>query len=253
MWQQLLARATGASLRWPHAAVLAASVWLAYAADRWIEGWRLDWRFVRTQRHQFYQRQRILVAALWGAVLAVDLGLAVTTMGMTEIARGLVLLPPVLAYLLSHQFIHRTRRWRAPKEVIVAVLLTAGVAIFLPSPALSAAAPGLAAFAGVSFVNCALISAWEREVDRAHGQTSLARDSARAARVIRWLPWLAACAGVAALPWIDAPRGPVVCGVVSAVLLGLVDRAETRLGWAAARVLADVALLTPLAPLLWTS
>jgi hypothetical protein len=38
---------------------------------------------------------------------------------------------------------------------------------------------------------------------------------------------------------------------VSGVLLGVVDLAEKRTGRVAARVLADVALLTPLVPVLW--
>jgi hypothetical protein len=253
VWQTLVARTAGASLRWPHAVVLAASVWLAYAADRWIEGWRLDWRFVRTQRHHFYQRQRFVVAAAWLLILVADVTVASTMLDAREVVRGLLLVAPVLAYLLSHQFLHRTRRWRAPKELIVAALLTAGVAVFLwPASSLLDLAAGLGTFAAVSFVNCALISSWEREVDRSHGQTSLALGSEQAALLIRWLPWLTALAGGA---WIaalgSAPGVPIACGIVSAILMGLLDRAERRLGWAAARVLADVALLTPIAPLLW--
>jgi hypothetical protein len=234
---------------------MAASVWLAYAADRWIEGWRLDWRFVRTQRHHFYQRQRWFVAAAWLGVLIADVTLATTMMASREIGRGLLLVAPVLVYLLSHQFLHRTSPWRAPKELIIAVLLTAGVAVFLwPASSVATLATGLATFAVVSFVNCALISSWEREVDQSHGQTSMALDSAQAAQLIRWLPWAAAIAGgvlVASCGWLSTT--PMVCGVVSAVLMGVLDRAEHHLGWAAARVLADVALLTPIAPLLWTT
>ena len=37
-WQAVLAHAARVRLEWPHAVVLSASVWLAYAADRWIEG-----------------------------------------------------------------------------------------------------------------------------------------------------------------------------------------------------------------------
>ena len=255
VWQTLLARSTGTALAWPYVAVLGASVWLAYAADRWLEGWRLDWRFVRTQRHHFYQRHRAVVAAAWLCVLGADVALAVTRMTTREIGRGLLLVAPVLAYLLSHQFLHRTRRWRAPKELVVAMLLTAGVAVFLtPTASVDARAWGLGVFAIVSFVNCALISSWEREVDQAHGQTSLALVSLRAARLIRWLPWLAAGAGtVLILIAGPASTGSIACGIASAILLGVLDRAEHRIGWAAARVLADVALLTPLAPLFWAA
>jgi hypothetical protein len=104
----------------------------------------------------------------------------------------------------------------------------------------------------VSFVNCALISSWEREVDRAHGQTSLALDSRHAARAIVWLPWIAAAAALllaAAGP--AASRVPAGCGAAAAFLLAAIDEVEPAVGWAAAHVLADVALMTPIVPLLW--
>jgi hypothetical protein len=44
---------------------------------------------------------------------------------------------------------------------------------------------------------------------------------------------------------------PGACGAVSAVVLVIVDGFEEATGWAAAHVLADVALMTPIVPLLW--
>ncbi|HWB29542.1 MAG TPA: hypothetical protein VG736_03495 [Vicinamibacterales bacterium] len=253
LWQTLIARAARVPLRGPHVVVLALSIWLAYAADRWIEGWRLDSRRIRTQRHHFYQRWRWRVAAAWIAVAAVDAAVALAGLDETSLFRGAVLLAPVLMYLLSHQLVHRDRPWRAPKEIVVALLLTGGVAVFLLSSAdAEGLVAGLGAFALVSFVNCALISSWEREVDRAHGQTSLALDSRRAARAIVWLPWIAAAAAllltVAGPP---ASRVPAGCGAASALLLAAIDGIEPAVGWAAAHVLADVAVTTPIVPLLW--
>jgi hypothetical protein len=252
-WQALLARVLDVRLRWPEVAVLAISVWLAYAADRWIEGWRLDARIVRTQRHLFYQRRRWPVAGVWVTAFAADVGLALAGLARRELTAGLLLLLPVLAYLLSHQTIHRHRRWRAPKEVVVAVLLTGGVALFL-EPAVSVArlVEGLTIFAVLSFANCALISSWEHDVDLAHGQNSLVVDFARARRFVVWLPWLLAAWGVLMEGATGGPmRVVVACGVASAALLGAVDRVEPRIGRAAARVLADVALMTPVLPLAW--
>jgi hypothetical protein len=253
LWQALIARAARVPLRWPHLVVLALSIWLAYAADRWIEGWRLDSRRIRTQRHRFYQRRRWLVAAAWIAIAVIDAAVALTRLDERLLFRGAVLLAPVLAYLLSHQLVHRDRPWRAPKEIVVALLLTAGVAVFLSSSAgAGRLVAALGAFALVSFVNCALISSWEREVDRAHGQTSLALDSRHAARAIVWLPWIAAAAALllaAAGP--AASRVPAGCGAAAAFLLAAIDEVEPAVGWAAAHVLADVALMTPIVPLLW--
>jgi hypothetical protein len=252
LWQALIARVVAADLRWPHVYVLGTSVWLAYAADRWIEGFRLDRRTVRTQRHFFYQRRRWTVAAVWACVCATDVGVAVGHLSRSDLIHGLALLVPVLAYLLSHQLVHRDRRWRAPKELVTAVLLTAGVLLFAwpAANAVQLIYPA-ATFALVGFTNCALISAWERDVDRAHGQTSLARDSARTVRLIRRLPWLIAAAGLLVIPILaNTVRPVVVAGLASALLLGVVDRAERSAGWALARVLADLALVTPAIPLI---
>ena len=48
----------------------------------------------------------------------------------------------------------------------------------------------------------------------------------------------------------DAARIATACGAASSLLLGAIDRAEPSLGRQPARVLADVALFTPLVPLL---
>ncbi len=80
VWQAALARVAGVELRWPHVAVLGATVWLAYVADRWIEGWRLQWPDIRTQRHQFYLRWRWPVALTWIVVAAAN-----AIVGFTEL------------------------------------------------------------------------------------------------------------------------------------------------------------------------
>jgi len=250
LWQWLLARTARVALGWPHALVLGSSVWLAYAADRWIEGWQLAPGEARTQRHHFYQQWRWPVAVLWLLVLAADLATACTRFTLREFEAGLVLLAPVLAYLLSHQFIHRHHPWRAPKEVCVAALLAGGVALFplaQPAVALQPLAGPLVLFTLLCFANCALISVWEREVDSSHGQTSLARQFRRGAAFSRALPWmLAAVAALLASTETGDDRLAAGCAIASSVLLGTIDRLEARLGWQLARVLADVALMTPL-------
>jgi hypothetical protein len=245
-WLALLSRSLRVDLEWPPLFVLGASVWLAYAADRWIEGWRLPEEHVRTPRHRFYQRWRGPIAAVWVVVLAADIAVALTRLTSTAVIAGWVVTAAVATYLLSHQHVHRTRRWRLPKEICVALLLTAGIGVFLVGAADPVAiAPLLTLFAAVCFVNCALISAWEREVDRVQQQSSLALDS-RIATWIPWMPWLLAAAATAMAVAGTASHRPVaLCAAASALLLALVDRLEPRLGWRRARVLADLVLLTP--------
>ena len=248
-WQAVLAHVARVRLEWPQAFVLMASVWLAYAADRWIEGWRLAPATVRTARHAFYQRWR------WTDVRALDDRPRVGSVGRTdpsflrELQAGWLVVPPVLAYLLSHQFVHRNRRWRAPKEACVALLLGAGVALFPlahPGPYHRHLWPTLVLFVLLCFANCALISIWEREVDRSHGQTSLALQF-ESAGWIHVLPWaLVVVAAAFGLVEAGDARVAAACAAGSAAVLALVDRLHPRLGRRLARVLADVALLTPI-------
>lgn len=247
-WQILLASVAGVRLGWPHGFVLAASVWLSYTADRWIEGWRLAPAAIRTARHSFYQRRRWLLFVIWLAVLAADMAVALTRLSRQELVTGWLVVPPVLAYLLSHQLIHRNHPWRVPKEICVALLLGCGAAVF---PIAGAGVYrrtvwlALGLFVALAFANCALISVWEAEVDRSHGQTSLALQFVGHGW-IHGLPWL--LAGLAALFVLGGGnlRVAAVCSVGSAILLGIVDVLHLRLGWRVSRVLADVALLTPL-------
>jgi 4-hydroxybenzoate polyprenyltransferase len=250
LWQWLLARLVHAALGWPHVFVLASSVWLVYAGDRWGEGWRLAPEQISTHRHTFYRWRRWPIAGLWlaWAVTAVDV--ALTRLSRQEIEGGLLLLAAVLTYLLSHQVFHRDRRWRAPKELCIATLFGAGVALF--AAVQSSAAPRQLAVPVVLFMllclaNCALISTWEQEVDERHGEMSLARQFRGGARFSRALPWIVAAVAPIALAADVHAAGPGVAGcvVASSVLLGAVERAEPRIGRQLARVLADVALMTP--------
>jgi hypothetical protein len=252
LWQAMLARSASAGIGAPERLVLGSSVWLAYAADRWIEVWRLQPDRIRTHRHRFHLRWRWEIFAVWVAVLGLDVAEAFHGLGPGELGAGALLLLAVATYLLSHQLVHRASRWRAPKEACVALLLGAGAAVFVMGrpgarPALIAAP--LSLFVLLCFANCALISLWEDEVDRSHGATSLALQFGGAARGVRALPWLLALLAAAA-GLMAGPAQAAACAAASGVLLGLVDLAERRIGRMAARVLADVALMTPLVPLL---
>lgn len=186
---------------------------------------------------------------IWTLVLLADVSTALTRLTRREFEAGLLLLAPVIAYLLSHQLIHRHRAWRVPKEVCVAALFGSGVAIFLvasPSFAWPPLALPLGLFTLLCFINCALISVWEHQIDQSHGQTSLALQFDGSVRLSRALPWLLAIAA-GGLAWTEtgAARNAVACAAMSSILLGIIDRSESRLGPQLARVLADVALLTP--------
>ncbi|MEZ5415549.1 MAG: hypothetical protein R3F03_14685 [Opitutaceae bacterium] len=246
-WQWFFGRIAGASINWHHHIILGSAVWLAYAADRWIEGWIVPAEKIRTKRHAFYQRHRWSALVIWLLVLTAAVATAWRWLHPSEFDAGLIVLGPVLLYLLSHQLAHRHHPWRVPKEVCVALLFAAGTSCFILAQDQSLAGPLLAPltlFAGLGLANCALISVWESEVDREHGQTSLALQHPARARLIHALPWLLAMVSVlygllkSTIDWSAL--------TASALLLGLVDLGHHRTGREISRVLADVALLTPL-------
>jgi hypothetical protein len=64
--------------------------------------------------------------------------------------------------------------------------------------------------------------------------------------MIAALPWIAAVAAALVLGFGPAATRPVAgVAFISALLLAGIDRLEPRLGWPAARVMSDLALLTP--------
>lgn len=247
VWQAAAAATAGVAIGWPQRVVLAASVWLAYATDRWLEAWRLPAPMVRTPRHAFHQRRRWTIAAVAASVLVADITLAVASLSASDLFAGLWLALAAACYVLSHQWLHRAARWRAPKEVVVAVLLAAGVWLFVRHGPAAAVWPTVGLFALLCLTNISLISTWEVDVDRRHGQSSLALHSDAARRWIPLLPWLAALvAVVVAIAGAPAVRAVAACAFVSALLLAASDRLEPRTGWPLARVSSDLALLTPL-------
>ncbi|HEU5080289.1 MAG TPA: hypothetical protein VFT72_13845 [Opitutaceae bacterium] len=254
-WQAVFARAGSVTLHWPHVFILGSSVWLAYTADRWIEGWRLAPEAVLTQRHYFAVRWRWPQMIAWCLVLAADLTISIQRLTTAEFKAGLLLLVPVLAYLLSHQLLHRNHPWRLPKEICVALLMCGGAVVFvlpqLPHP--SAALWMLTLHFGIlCFANCVLISIWENEVDESHGQDSLAKRLGRFTHISRAIPLMLTveCSFVALDVSHDWLRRAYFCIAASGLLLAGVDYLEMKAGRQLARVLADAVLLTPVVALL---
>lgn len=251
-WQAFFAQLWRAPLRAHHVLLLGAATWLVYAADRWMEGLEIDPARVQTQRHRFYQRWRWPLAGLILVVAAGAAGIAWASLSQPEWRAGLAIATPVAAYLVVGPLLRRTRPWRLPKEVLIAVLFCASTACF---PLVAGGgitwrrALELGWFALLCFSNLALIARWEREVDVAHGQVSLALRHPAAARLIRLLPWLCsvAAAVVGGMHRLD-PR-LAGCLTVSGLLMGCLDQAEPRIGRQMARALVDATLLTPLLPL----
>jgi hypothetical protein len=249
-WQALFAFVVNVRLPWHDPVLLGLGVWIVYAADRWIEGWRLSPEMVQTPRHLFYIRHRWPVFGIAVAVILATAVIAFIQLETREFKASFVLLIPTLLYLFSHQLLHRHHPLRLPKEICIAVIFALGCAL---APAVHAPdrlrlllGPPVLLFCLLCFANCALISVWEKEVDARHGQTSLALQLKGAAVLIHLLPWLIAIASVAAvLAGNPASRAAAICAAASGLLLGLLDFFQPRLGRIPSRAAVDLTLMTP--------
>lgn len=249
-WQSILARVVGITLQPYHVVLLGVSVWLAYAADRWIEGWRLSTETVRTQRHYFFLRWRWPAFSIWIVALVVGIGLAIYRFTPREWLASIGMLAATLLYVLSHQFLHRAQLWRVPKEICVAVIIALGSALYpatLATDKLQLLALSTGLFMLLCLTNCLLISEWEHEVDLRHGQKSFAFQFSHARAFAEALPYgiLALSIGIACLSD-GATCTAAWCGAVSAMLLAALNALQPKIGRELAHLLADVVLLTPL-------
>lgn len=255
VWQRWWARSTGIALPLSREIVLGLGVWAIYLADRLADTAHDEYRLGGAARHVFSGDRRHL---LWPLALGVALILAVLTplcLSGGEFHAGLGLLALASGYFwLVHG--QTSRGWSAylPKEAVVGAMFGAGTVFFVVCRAHSlppAFWMNAGLFAAVCFLNCALITHWERHAWDVRERSSLLNSfpglSARLGLASVALAGLAfaVCAGSRSLDGL-----PVA---VSALLLAGLDFHKTKLSVDALRVLADVVLLTPWLILAWNA
>ena len=245
LWQALFAQVFGVSLAWYHVFLLAAPVWLVYSADRLFDGWQRHPEGAQTRRHRFYIVYRKEVVGVWLAVLIASLLAALLTLRPVELLGGFLVLSATLGYLARLHLSPGTKLI-VPKEVQVALLFGAGVALFLvPLGAPWRILSPLVLFTLLCALNCAFISHWEAATDTQQ-HLSLLRYSHLERRLLHVALTLMC---VSLLFTFTFSGAAPLYGAVAGSALALFELERTHLGPAALRVLGDAALLTP-APLL---
>jgi len=247
LWQILFARCFHASPDSLPAVLLVLAVWLIYAADRALDAWSGNGRL---PRHEFYRRHWKSVLPLWVTVLAFTTWLASAYLPAVLFHRGLALLAAIGIYFgIVHLAPERIRRvW--PKEAAVAVLFALGASIATWTKVQSTADTlSILLFSCLCWINCVAIEHWENERWQSAGWSRQAGDEPKEVGAFLGLPIGVAAlfVGVAALLFLSEHR-PVIGGAETASALAFVwlDRARRRLSADALRVLADVALLSPI-------
>lgn len=244
LWAWFFARAMQLHIPLFAPLLLALGTWLLYVADRILDGLRQG-ELLR-ERHQFHARHRIAFLSA-ASLLAVLLAWSVVTRMRPEAVRenawiGIF----ALIYLFA---VHRMPAFTLPKELAVAILFAAAVAV----PAWSRLgggnglgkeqlAPAVVCFAGLCWINCVGIEKWEAG--------GLVNPTTRWASLhLRLIVTMIALFSLAAA--LLAPsRGLVtvyLAALLSSGLLFVLDARGSRLSPLHLRIAADAALLTPLA------
>jgi hypothetical protein len=264
VWQSFFARVLQVELAWHQGWLLGMAVWVVYAADRWIEGWRLTPGMVQTHRHDFSIRWRWPLLGAGLVVIGISLEVALAHMQRIEWVGSLILLAATLVYLFSHQGLHRQLPGKVPKELCVAILFPLGTSLFPAIQLISIPGTGhspleawtsdrmqalwvpLGCFALLCLANLMLISVWEAEVDIQHGQTSLALQCSEKQHWIHLFPRMLVILGLPAVFFAEGhDRTAMTCFTLSAFFLALLDCVEPRIGRELSRSLIDLMLLPP--------
>jgi hypothetical protein len=231
VWQRFLANRSAIPLPWEASAALAAAVWCIYLADRWLDARR---GAVEAERHRIAARRPGLF--MTASALSGCAGVLIASrLPGIYVRDGCWVGAGIAMYLLAVHAIDGLAFLPGSKEFLVAVGFAAGVAIPLgiDDPALSYRLPAVVAFGVLCWLNCRLIDRWE---------DAPSRSSVR--------PWPEALLGgliLAAAVALPLDIG-LALGVAALALLAV--HVACRHRPRAARVLADVSMLTPL--LFWS-
>ena len=224
-WQLFLADAAHVAVPHVAALVLGLVVWGVYLVDRagdaaaGADG---------SDRHRFAARHPIAQMAVGCVAFAAAGALALVTLSQDYLEAGAAVAAGTAAYLVA---VHVGRRLLGPgtKELSVGVVFAAGAAIPLAADGgpVGEWLPGVFAFAGLCWLNCVLIARWEEPA------TAPPR-------------WTIGAAGAMTLAAAGAPWEVAVAVALSAGALAALHAGRAVVPVRAARVLADVALLSPL-------
>jgi hypothetical protein len=148
---------------------LAMSVWIIYTADHLLDARRIK-DPASTERHRFHQRNFKALCIAVTVMVVADL-VVVSLIRKAVLKGGLILICICLLYLLAHRLI------RFPKELLIAILYTAGVLLpslpVTPLPINDWPIALMIQFMLTALLNLTIFSWLDRERDQKDGNTSI--------------------------------------------------------------------------------
>ena len=173
-WQWFFAKNFGVELSWLEPALLFLTVWLIYAADRLLDGLKLDLTKAHTFRHAFYIYNRQRVLSIWGIVFLVVATLALFHLKPPLLYLGFITLSLTALYGASIHYIKPFISLTKELQVGFIFALGTSLVIWMQTQSFSLLMVSLG-FALLCSFNCLLISKWESNIDKDQDVLSLIR------------------------------------------------------------------------------
>jgi len=251
VWLFAFSRAFDSPLSFSVCAVLFLAVWSIYVIDRLIDGLRQKNWSLATERHRFVQHHQKQFVGLLAVIVPLGAGLTITTLPIDLIVAGLTLCVMVILYFTAFTCLFpQLKRLRA-KEFACGFVFAVGTSLGVDAvrhgvfahPARTL--PAILIFASLCIFNCLIIAARERHTDWAN-------DPAAASVWWRHLDRDLTILGVvlttaSAIAWMQSSQYALYPACfISALTLILLNLFQKRFSKSLPRVLADVALLSPL-------
>jgi len=233
--------------------VLGLVVWLIYTADRLLDAYRMKDFSLSTPRHRFARRFALPLSVAWVLLLATAIFLVLFKLQAVLIYHGLVISMMVLLYFVMRLSPKTNIQTLLPKEIFCGVVFALGSTYpvhALPNNFLAGVLTAeLGLFALLCALNCIAISVWEWREDQANdsGYSIVQNWPGVRTNYVRFAFLLAVVAAWLGIRGTSNFFAPILLSVaLSAALIGAIGLAEGALSKNQRRVLADLALLSPL-------
>ena len=246
-WQWVFARSAHITTTPAQVGALFLTAWLIYLVDRLADSIWLPTNVAPAARKAFCAAHRSVWMGAIAAIALADLAIVGRWLDGATLSNGIFLGLIAGVYLVTNVLFGRVWRMIPIKEIVIGILFATGTLLVLvESPATPSWSIVLAAsfFAALCFLNCISIAVWERDLDQARGQSSIAT---RWPRIGVSIPF--ASFGLTVIACILAIAdhsvlAPAICIGLSAALLAALHFVPSNRDQRTA--LADLVLLTPL-------
>jgi hypothetical protein len=250
LWQVMFANSLGVPVNLAALALLGFGVWLVYIADGILDGLgNLHSLPVETARHRFYRVNRRAILPWMIPVFAGTVWLSVTKLDPPLFRAYSILAVPVCIYFAIVHVSPRYVQSHWPKELAVALLFASGVClpVLIRLKSQDSMLIPFGAYIAILWINAVGIQCWEANLHPPARYCLKPKITQLIAIHLRDTAiTIVAASGL--LAFYLGPSERPLCGAVaiSSLSLGVLDLVQDRLARDALRVLADVALLTPI-------